>query len=85
MITWCFDTREVFIAWLELKGYNQGNSRSYRNIRWITGWAVKFFALFVLVKQERGRIVRWMTNNSYKQDSGMEVYNLFNGRSDLIG
>ena len=50
MITWCFDTRDVLIAWLELKGYNQGNSRAYRNVRWITGWAVKSFALFVLVK-----------------------------------
>jgi len=46
---------------------------------------IKFFALFVVVKQERGRIIRWMMNNRYKQDSGLEVYNLFGGRSELIG
>ena len=46
---------------------------------------IKFFALFVVVKQERGRIIRWMLNNRYKQDSGLETYNLFGGRSELIG
>jgi len=30
-------------------------------------------------------MIRWIMNNRYKQDSGQEVYNLFNGRSELIG
>jgi len=50
MITWCFDTRDVLIAWLEIKGYNKSHHSTYRNVRWVTGWAVKFFALFVMVK-----------------------------------
>ena len=70
MITWCFDTRDVLIAWLEIKGYDKTHRSTYRNLRWITGWAVKFFALFVMVKQERGRMIRWIMNNRYKQDSG---------------
>lgn len=82
MITWCFDTRDVLLAWLELKRFNK---KRIGTVRWVTGWAVKFFALFVMVKQERGRMIRWIQNNRYKMDSGQEAYNLFNGRSELIG
>jgi hypothetical protein len=84
MITWCFDTRDVLINWLDLKGFTR-SSKCNRTISWVSGWAIKSFALFVLIKQERGRMIRWMLNNKYKQDSGQEAYNLFSGRSDLIG
>jgi hypothetical protein len=85
MITWCFDTRDVFLKTLEINGYHPHKSSFYKNIKWMTGWAVKFFAMFVLIKQERGRLIRWIQNNRYKQDSGLEQYNVFSGRSEMIG
>lgn len=48
------------------------------------GWMIKFFAMYVAVKQERGRLIRWVYNNHYKQDSGLEQYNMFTQRSELI-
>jgi len=66
MITWCFDVRSVILAMLKNAGLKPRKSKRYRCARWITGWMVKFFALFVVVKQERGRLVRWMLNNRYK-------------------
>jgi hypothetical protein len=41
--------------------------------------------LFVVVQQERGRVIRWTLNNHYKQDSGLEAYNMFSGRSEIYG
>ena len=54
----------------------------YYVVRMLSGWSIKFFGLFVVVKQERGRIIRWTLNNRYKQDSGQEAYNMFSGRSE---
>lgn len=48
------------------------------------GWMIKFFAMYVAVKQERGRLIRWIYNNHYKQDSGQDSYNMFTGRSEVI-
>lgn len=48
------------------------------------GWMIKFFAMYVAVKQERGRLIRWVYNNHYKQDSGLDSYNMFTGRSEII-
>ena len=45
---------------------------------------IKFFAMYVAVKQERGRLIRWIYNNHYKQDSGQDSYNMFSGRSEVI-
>ena len=30
-------------------------------------------------------MVRWVTQNRYKLDSGLEPYNMFNGRSEITG
>lgn len=46
---------------------------------------IKFLGLFIVVKQERGRVIRGTLNNHYKQDSGQETYNMFSGRSELYG
>lgn len=84
MITWCFDTREVILTFILSKGMKK-SSYSYNFLNWLTGSLIKIGAIYVFIKQERGRLIRWMLNNRYKNDSGLEVYNLFSGRSDKIG
>lgn len=84
-LTWCFDCRQVLLEWLRLRGLNPATSYVYGSIRFLTGWAIKLFGLFVVVQQERGRVIRWTLNNHYKQDSGLEAYNMFNGRSEIYG
>lgn len=65
MITWCFDCRDVLLRFMLIKGSTK-KSNKYINFRYISGWMVKFFALFVVVKQEKGRIVRVITQNRFK-------------------
>ena len=55
------------------------------SIKWASGWGIKVFAIFVVVKQEQGRLIRWICNNRYKYDSGLDSFNLFSGRSEIIG
>lgn len=57
MITWCFDTRDVILKSLLLGG-SPSHSSFYKKARFITGALVKFFAMYVVIKQERGRIIR---------------------------
>ena len=85
MLTWCFDARDVLLRSIRNSNYISPRGFSFRSLRWLTGWGIKFFALFVVVKQEKGRIIRWVLNNRYKMDSGLETYNMFAGRSELIG
>ena len=60
-------------------------SHIYGLIRVLSGWMIKTFGLFVVVQQERGRVIRWTLNNHYKQDSGQEAYNMFAARSEKYG
>ena len=82
MITWCFDTREVLVELIKMR---KGSKEVISWVKWLSGWGIKSFALFVVVKQEQGRLSRWVFNNRYKYDSGLESYNLFSGRSSIIG
>lgn len=68
---------------MKINGYHPHKSAVYKNFRFITGWLVKGFALFVVIKQEQGRLKRYIMDNNYKQDSGQEMYNLFSMRSEL--
>jgi hypothetical protein len=84
MITWCLDCREVFLNFIKIKGVNP-NSKGYYYTWYISGWMNKFFALYVVYKAERSRLHRMCFNQFYKNDSSREAYNLFLGRSELIG
>jgi len=69
---------------IESKGIKK-NSRSYNWIKFLTGWGIKCFSLFVVFQQEKGRIVRWIYDQTFKHDSSLEIYNLFTARSELVG
>jgi hypothetical protein len=83
MITWCFDCASVILEGLKISGWAT-SSNVYKRSRKFMGWMIKFFAMYVAVKQERGRLIRWIYNNHYKQDSGQDSYNMFTGRSEVI-
>jgi len=85
MITWMLDCREVGLKVLQLRGADPRSSLLYRSMAWTSGWLVKGFAIYVMFVQEQGRIVRLITNNHYKNDSSLETYNMFLGRSELVG
>lgn len=70
MITWCFDARDIVLITMRNWGYNPYKSNIYKFIKWASGNAIKGFAIFVVIQQEKGRIIRQITNNRYKQDSG---------------
>ena len=82
MITYLFDARQVFLTVLHINGFKTGFIDIMRTL---TGYAVKFFALYVVFVQEKGRIVRWIYFELRKYDSGIYSYSLFNQRSPLIG
>jgi hypothetical protein len=84
MITWCFDCREVILKWMEIKGVNR-KGRGYYWSWYVSGWMTKYFALYVVYKAERSRILRFVFNQYYKYDSSLDSYNVFMGRSELIG
>jgi len=64
MVCWCFDCRDVMLEGLKIHGF--GNTDLYRRFKWLTGFLIKYGALYVLVKQERARIIRYIYNNYYK-------------------
>lgn len=66
MLTWCFDARDVLLRALKKSKYVNSQGMGFRGFRWLSGFMIKFFALFVVVKQEKGRIIRWVLNNRYK-------------------
>ena len=70
MITWCFDARDVVLISMRNWGYSPNKSNIYKFKKWASGIAIKGFAIFVVIQQEKGRIIRQITNNRYKQDSG---------------
>jgi hypothetical protein len=70
MITWCFDARDVVLISMRNWGYSPNKSNIYKLTKWASGIAIKGFAIFVVIQQEKGRIIRQITNNRYKQDSG---------------
>lgn len=84
MICWSFDVREVLLKWVEQKGVSK-KSKAYRGLWYISGLCCKYFACFVFFKQERARIRRWLKTADIKNDSSLESYNLFSGRSPIIG
>mmetsp|Transcript_38951 Transcript_38951/g.59218 ORF Transcript_38951/g.59218 Transcript_38951/m.59218 type:complete len:232 (-) Transcript_38951:454-1149(-) len=82
MITWCFDTRDVVLKYLQIN--TKASKKSIGWVKWGISWGIKSFALFVVIKQEQGRLVRWIFNNHYKYDSGLDAYNMFSGRSEKV-
>jgi len=68
---------------------NAGLHKKYKTVysyfRWATGLAIKSLAIYIVIKQEQGRIIRFILNNNYKMDSGLDVYNMFSGRSMKVG
>jgi len=64
MVCWCFDCRDVMLEGLKIHGL--GNTDLYRRFKWLSGFLIKYGALYVLVKQERARIIRYIYNNYYK-------------------
>ena len=66
MITWCFDARDIVLITMRNWGYNPYKSNIYKFIKWASGIAIKGFAIFVVIQQEKGRIIRQITDNRYK-------------------
>lgn len=50
MLTWCFDARDVLLRAIRKSNYVNPSGMGYRGFRWFSGWMIKFFALFVVVK-----------------------------------
>jgi hypothetical protein len=49
MITWCFDAREVILLTLKNNGYKKKNKYSFNILKWISGIAIKSFAIYIVV------------------------------------
>ena len=47
MITYLFDARHIFLDLLVTKGVRR-NSQTYSWVKWLSGWGIKSFALFVV-------------------------------------
>ena len=83
-MTFLFDSRHVILTVLQMNGFTK-RSNTYKLLRILTGYAIKLFALQVVFLQEKGRVVRWLYYELRKYDSGIYPYNLFFGRSPLLG
>ena len=85
MLTWIFDARDIVLITMSNWGFSPRKSKVYRAVKWSSGMAIKGFAIYIVILQEKGRIIRQITNNRYKQDSGQESYNMFLRRSSIYG
>ena len=65
MITWCYDTRIVVLQILKRKGL-KSNTTIYWFLNWISGFLIKFVAIYIVIKQDRHRIDRYIFQNNYK-------------------
>ena len=83
MITLLFDGRYIILQTLKSHGFDI-NSKVLQFSKAFTGYGIKFFTLYVLWIQEKGRIVRWIYFEQRKYDSGSASYNIFMERHPMI-
>lgn len=53
-------------------------------VKMATGYGIKLWVLYILYKQEKNRYYKFILLQYQKYDSGIESYNMFHGRSELI-
>ena len=86
MFTLFYDVRTFALQFIKPKLENHlWGKKVFGYIKSISAWALKVYIFKLLIMQEYRRMEKIITFQYFKYDSGLEAYNLFSGRSDLIG